>query len=257
MKLTILPKSPGRDPLVWEMKELELKPSLQAGVSMNYVTTLTNAKPPGLIVSRGTFGPWNGPEPGESPLAGDFTFSNADLGVFKGIAGTLSSQGKFAGKLNYIVADGEATVPNFSLNMAQHPIRLQTKYHAIVDGTNGNTVLDPVEAQLGQSRFTCKGEVARREGDSGKRILLDVDMRDARLEDVLFLAMKGDRPFMRGPLKLMTTLEIPPGPGTSASGSNSTGADFRSLTRTSPHPPSSTRSTNSAAVDKGRRPILP
>lgn len=211
--LTILPKDPKKDPLVWDIQKLELRPTPGNLATMDYKATLTNAKPPGLVISNGQFGPWNGPEPGESPLHGDYVFNKADLGVFKGINGTLDSTGKFSGRLNYIVVDGQASVPNFSLDLAQHAINLDTRFHAIVDGTNGNTVLDPVEAQLGKSRFTCKGEVARREGDPGKRIVFDVDMRDARLEDVLFLAMKGDRPFMRGPLRLVTQLEIPPGPG--------------------------------------------
>lgn len=213
-KLVIEPKDPKKDPLVFDLQKLTLHPSKTGKVAMDYEATLTNAKPPGLIVSKGEFGPWHGEEPGESPLAGTYVFANADLGVFKGISGTLHSAGKFSGRLNYILVDGEARVPNFSLDMANHPINLVTKYHALVDGTNGNTVLDPVQARLGQSQFTCKGEVAKREGDTGKRILLDVDMRDARLEDVLFLAMKNERPFMKGPLKLVTQLEIPPGPGT-------------------------------------------
>lgn len=214
--LRILPRDPKKDPLVWDIQKLDLTPSASRKVMMEYDAVLTNAKPPGLVISKGFFGPWDGEEPGDSPLEGEYDFRRADLGVFKGINGKLDSKGKFGGQLNYLVADGEATVPDFSLDLAQHSVRLATRFHAIIDGTNGNTFLDPVEAQLGRSRFTCKGEVAKREGDTGKRIVIDVDMRDARLEDVLFLAMKGDRPFMRGPLRLFTTLEIPPGPGTIA-----------------------------------------
>lgn len=209
-QLAMLPKDAWKDPLLFDIQKLRLT-SAAPGRPMAYDAQLINAKPPGQIVSRGSFGPWNGSSPGESPLAGQYTFKDADLGVFKGIAGKLDSAGRFEGRLSYILVDGEAMVPNFSLDIANHPIRLSTKFHAIVDGTNGNTVLDPVEAQLGQSRFTCRGEIAKRQGDAGKRIILDVDMPDARLEDVLFLAMKGDRPFMRGPLRLKTLLEIPPG----------------------------------------------
>jgi hypothetical protein len=212
-QLTILPKDPKKDPLVFDLAKLTLLPKPEGG-GMNYEAHLTNARPPGTVVAKGAFGPWNGEEPGESAIQGTYVLANADLGVFKGIGGKLNSTGRFDGRLNYIVADGETRMNDFSLDLAQHPMKLDTKFHAIIDGTNGNTVLDPVQAKLGQSMFTCKGEVAKREGDPGKRILIDVDMRDARLEDVLFLAMKQERPFMRGPLKLSTKLEIPPGTGT-------------------------------------------
>ena len=47
--------------------------------------------------ARGLFGPWSNEDPGTSPLAGTYTFQNADLGVFRGNkAGTLQSAGSFS-----------------------------------------------------------------------------------------------------------------------------------------------------------------
>ena len=43
------------------------------------------------------FGPWVAAEPTDTPLDGVYDFKNADLSVFKGIAGHLDSTGKFAG----------------------------------------------------------------------------------------------------------------------------------------------------------------
>ena len=60
---------------------------------MRYDADLTIPKPPGTVRSTGNFGPWNASEPGDTPLKGDYTFDNADLGIFAGIAGTLSSKG--------------------------------------------------------------------------------------------------------------------------------------------------------------------
>ena len=65
-------------------------------------------KPPGQIHSVGSFGPWSADEPGDTPLAGDYTFDNADLGVFNGIAGILKSKGAFQGTLDTVNAHGEA-----------------------------------------------------------------------------------------------------------------------------------------------------
>ncbi len=48
---------------------------------MKYDAILTNAKPPGEIHSKGTFGPWATAEPGDTPLTGEYDFKGADLGV--------------------------------------------------------------------------------------------------------------------------------------------------------------------------------
>ena len=66
-------------------------------MAMKYDAALTNAKPPGEIQSKGTFGPWVAGEPGDSPIAGDYRFQNADLGVFSAIAGIFSRQDSLKG----------------------------------------------------------------------------------------------------------------------------------------------------------------
>ena len=49
--------------------------------------SLTNPTPPGDIETDGTFGPWNTETPSQTPLAANYKFANADLGVFDGIRG--------------------------------------------------------------------------------------------------------------------------------------------------------------------------
>ena len=66
---------------------------LAAGQPMNFQAVLTNARPKGLIRTQGAFGPWVVDDPGASAVNGKYQFENANLGDFKGIAGTLSSIG--------------------------------------------------------------------------------------------------------------------------------------------------------------------
>ena len=87
-----------------------------------YRATLLNTAPPGEIRSTGEFGPWNSEAPGSTPVSGSYTFDNANLGVFEGIAGTLSSRGKFSGTLEHIESDGEADVPKLQ-RFRQQPHR--------------------------------------------------------------------------------------------------------------------------------------
>ncbi len=211
-QLSILPKDPKKDPLEFDIRKLQLE-SAGLGIAMRYTAELSNPKPPGLIGCQGSFGPWVPEDPSDTPLAGEYVFENADLSVFKGIAGRLDSTGKFGGTLRNIVADGETRTPDFRLTVSGNPMPLQTKYHAIIDGGNGNTLLQPVEATLGRTRFVVRGGVVRGSGESGKTVALDVVFREAYIEDLMRLAMKGPKPMMRGPIDLKVKLQWPPGKG--------------------------------------------
>ncbi len=81
---------------------------------MRYDADLTIPKPPGTVKSSGNFGPWTCAEPGDTPLQGNYTFDNADLGIFAAIAGTLSSKGTFDGSLNSVNVRGTTYVPTSS-----------------------------------------------------------------------------------------------------------------------------------------------
>ena len=109
---------------------------------------LTNAVPPGEIDSKGSFGPWSPDDPGQTPLSANYTFDKADLGVFKGISGILSSKGKFGGVLEKIEVEGTTSTPDFLVKIGGHPLALDTTFSATVDGTNGDTLLHPVTAHL-------------------------------------------------------------------------------------------------------------
>ncbi len=87
---------------------------------------------------------------------------------------------------------------------------LHTKFHAIVDGTNGDTYLQPVDAQLLHSHILAVGDVVRAP-QGGHNITLDVTVNPARIEDMLQLGVKTEPPIMNGALKLKTKFLLPPG----------------------------------------------
>ena len=206
-ELVLEPGNPRRVPLRFDIEGLELE-SGGAGAPMKYDASLTNAKPPGSIRTTGTFGPWRAGEPGDTPVTGDYVFEKADLGVFAGIAGTLESSGRYEGKLSAITARGEASVPDFRLRRTGTAVPLFARFAVLVDGTNGNTVLQPVAAMLGSTNFTTSGAIIRHEASQPRAISLDVTMPNGDLRDVLRLAMKG-APFMEGRLVLHTKIDIP------------------------------------------------
>jgi hypothetical protein len=207
-RLVILPKDRKKVPLEFAIHDLRLD-SAGMEVAMRYDAALTNPRPPGAIQSTGSFGPWNAEEPGDTPLSGDYTFEKADLSVFAAIAGILHSTGHFEGTLNSIRATGQASVPDFRLVTAGNPVPLVTQFEALIDGTNGNTILQPVKAKLGTTRFTTSGGVIKHESDLRRTIGLDVSMPQGNLRDLLRLAVKGT-PFMEGQIFLKTRIDIPP-----------------------------------------------
>ncbi len=208
---------PGKLPLEFEIASLTLTELTPDG-AMKFVAELTNPRPAGLIHTTGHFGPWEKSDPGESAVSGDYIFSHADLSTFKGIAGILDSTGRYEGTLRNIIADGDTDTPDFRLTSFGNPLALHTHFHARIDGTNGDTWLEPVEATLAHSHFTARGQIVRvaaptdgKPHVSGHDIALNVNVDKARIEDFIALASKSKTQLLTGILTMKTKLHIPPG----------------------------------------------
>jgi hypothetical protein len=191
------------------------------GPAMDFDAELINPKPVGAIHTTGTFGPWRVDDPGESSVAGDYMLSHADLSSFKELAGTLSSTGHYDGTLRNLTVDGKTDTPDFQLKPFNNPQPLHTNFHAKVDGTNGDTWLQPVEATLGHSHFTAEGKIVRVPEPAagggppvskGHDIALVVNVDHGRVEDFLRLASHSNPAILTGAVTAKATLDIPPGP---------------------------------------------
>jgi len=207
--LRILPDDPEKLPLNFELETVAFH-NFSFEHAGQYQAQLTNPKPKGLIKSSGSFGPWNTYSPRSSPLSGDYEFIDARLDTIKGIGGILNSKGSFDGVLEHIKVKGTTTTPDFQLNLAMQPVPLESKFLAIVDGTNGDVILEEVDATLGRTHILAKGSIAGAPGAKGRTIALNVSA-DGRFEDFLRLAVKAPQPAMRGAIALKTGLVIPPG----------------------------------------------
>lgn len=208
--LETMPSDPSKNPLVFEIRKLTLH-TVGIGQPMTFHAELQNPKPPGLIHSDGRFGPWNASEPTATPVSGKYTFRDADLSVFKGISGMLSSDGTYTGQLDRIEVAGTTDVPEFALTIAEHAMPLHTEFQATVDGSNGNTILHPVRARLGRSEFEVSGTIDRTAPETHKTIELAAKAGSARLEDFLHLAVKSPKPPMTGAIHFNARVKIPPG----------------------------------------------
>jgi hypothetical protein len=211
---------PGRLPLDIAIAHFKLT-NIGSGGAMGFDAELTNPRPVGTIHSTGKFGPWQVADPGESPVAGNYRFDHADLASFKSIAGILTSTGHYQGTLRDLVVDGEADVPDFRLTHFGNSLPLHTRFHAKVDGTNGDTWLEPVEAALGRSHFTAQGQIVRVPAANvpgapslGHDIALAINVPRARIEDFMRLASHSPTPLLTGDVTVRANLHIPPGAAT-------------------------------------------
>jgi hypothetical protein len=203
-------REPGIPPREFRIHQLAMS-SVGPDRAMAYDAELSNPRPRGEIRAVGTFGPWQKGTPSLTPLNGTYEFLHADLATFKGIAGILTSNGEFRGILERIEATGTTSTPDFRLSVGGNPVPLTTRYQAIVDGTNGNTILQRVDAVLGQTTMSVSGAVIGIKGVEGRTITLDADVPNGRLEDLLRLAVKGSQPPLSGGIRVRTTIRIPPG----------------------------------------------
>lgn len=203
-------RNPQKQGLRFDVHEATLR-HVRSNGPMQYRLKVHNPEPPGEIETAGEFGPWRRGNPGETPLSGDYTFEHADLNVYHGIGGTLSSQGKFGGVLKHIDVSGSTDIPDFEVRSGHHQVHLATQFSAYVDGTDGDTYLKRVDAHFLRTQVVAEGSIAKIPGRKGKTALIDLTVKQGRIEDVLGLFVKGPRAPMSGPVGLKAKVEIPPG----------------------------------------------
>jgi hypothetical protein len=208
--LSILPVNLNRPPHVFEIHKLRMQ-SAGVGQAMHFQATLTNPTPVGQIQSSGRFGPWDTDDPSLTPISGNYIFSHADLSTIRGLGGTLSSHGSYEGVLSQIRVRGETDTPDFDLGISGNKLHLKTQFSAVVDGVNGDTLLQPVSAQLVGSTIVARGGITRVAGRKGRIILLDVSAKPARMEDFLRLAVKSTTPSIIGAASVQAKFDLHPG----------------------------------------------
>src|ERR1700688_375515 len=183
-QLIINTLKPGKLPLEFDIKSLKMT-SIGPDGPMHFDADLTNPKPVGNVLSSGSFGPWQADSPRDTPVSGTYSFNNADLGTINGIGGILSSTGEYGGTLDNIVVDGKTDTPDFRVATAGRMVPLHTEFHAIVDGTTGDTYLQPVKAKILDSSLVANGSVVRTTDPNGHRVVLGVVIEHAQIEDLL------------------------------------------------------------------------
>jgi AsmA-like protein len=180
------------------------------GKPTSFHVTLDNPLPPGRVAADGQFGPLNMSDIAATPLSGSYSFSDAKLSSLGGIAGTLSSQGSFAGPARTLRVQGTTDTPDYEVRSAGHPVRLRTEFQAVVNCANGDVNLQSIRGQFAKTAFGVAGDVAKKKAPS-RVALLQVSDPGGRIEDWLRLLVSDQMPAMTGPIWFQAQVMIPGG----------------------------------------------
>jgi len=202
--------NPEKPPLRFDVHEASLHNVGWKG-PLTYHLKVHIPEPPGEVTTEGQFGVWDRSDPGKTTISGEYKFEHADLGVYHGIAGMLSSQGKFGGTLRHIDISGKTDIPDFEVKSGGHAVRLSTDFSAYVDAMHGDTFLKRVDVDFWRTHIVAEGSIAKSATAKGKTAVIDLRSDQARIEDLLRLFVKTDRPPMSGGITLVARAEIPPG----------------------------------------------
>jgi AsmA-like C-terminal region len=204
------PEKPGDTPFVFDVHE-GLLSNIRWETPIQYRLKFSNPDPPGEISVTGKFGPWKHGHAEETPMSGEYSFDHANLGVYGGIGGYVSSKGKFGGLLKHIDVTGQAEVPDFEVTSGGHRVKLATQFDGYVNGMHGDTYLQHIEAHLGRTTVSASGSVSGTQGRKGKFTHMRLDVDRGRLEDILGLFVSGPHSPMSGEASLTSTAQLSSG----------------------------------------------
>jgi hypothetical protein len=209
--LNFIREERGKPPYRLKVDSLAIT-DVNSGKPMSYQAVLTNTEPPGVIRAQGKFGPWNPDNPAVTPVSGAFTYTDANLGAFHGINGTMQGKGTFQGPLGHIQTEGTTEVPGFYVSGSANSVHLVVGFHGIVNGTNGDTYLEPADARFLRTHVIAQGSIEDGNGEKGKTTTLALSVPAGRIEDILRLFVKTKTAPISGAAKLSGKFVWPPGP---------------------------------------------
>ncbi|HYP14654.1 MAG TPA: AsmA-like C-terminal region-containing protein, partial [Bryobacteraceae bacterium] len=160
------------------------------------------------LEARGRIAPSGGSEPS---VSGTFSVTNADLGRYQALDGTLKASGDFEGSPRSIRVKGKAGVAGFEARRSGNAFDLSAEYKAVVDATSGDVTLQQATGSFGQTTLNFTGDVSGSSAGSGKTLALDFSSDRARIDDLLRMFTKSPRPALSGPIVLKGHVELPPG----------------------------------------------
>ncbi|HZP61920.1 MAG TPA: AsmA-like C-terminal region-containing protein [Terriglobales bacterium] len=208
--LQFAPRDKTKKPSKFVIYECTLRDLGGFRAAVPFHARLDIPEPPAQITTSGKFGPWKHGNAGQIPVSGTYQLENANLGVFSGISGTLSSTGNFEGTLDRISIQGKADVPNFTVSDSSHHVDLKNDFKAFVNAKTGDISLESVESHFWRTTVWSHGTIAR-QGPKKTRVTdIEMQAQNGRIEDVLDLFISADKAPMTGVSNMRAHVTIAP-----------------------------------------------
>ncbi len=194
-------------PLLFPIRQLEIR-NFHHGDAMTWAVDMQNAIPRGRIQAHGSMGPIKGSAFVDTPLSGNFTFTNVNLHDVGDISGTVDSRGIFKGTIQSMDVETNATTRNFAVTTGK-PTLVDGAMQATLDGSNGNMVVRSIDLKIRETGIHAVGTI-RGDPDGTN---LDIKVDSGRAEDLM-------RPFIHDDVPITGTVSLqchaylgPPGDG--------------------------------------------
>jgi hypothetical protein len=181
------------------------------GRQIAYEVAVAIPQPAGELALRGKLGPFHRGEFAQTPLGGSYTLDRARLGVFQGLAGILSSQGTFSGTLSQLDFRGSSDTPDFEVTDSGHTHHLATNFQAVVNATNGDTVLNHIDAKLDRTSLKANGKIESSGAETEKTASLNIESGQGRIQDLTLLFIQARESPILGPVSFRAQIVLPPG----------------------------------------------
>lgn len=156
--------------------------NVHRGEAATFAVDMMNPLPTGHIRASGRFGPLQAKDIGATPASGEFHFTSVQLHDIGNISGTLSSYGRFHGRLDALEAEGTSHTPDFAVD-GGHPTPVDGQVHCSISAIHGDVILHTVDLRMGRrSTLHVTGDVR---GNPEKSTHLEITLNDGRVEDIL------------------------------------------------------------------------
>jgi len=199
--------SAGQDkPLAFEIHRAVFR-NVSRQSTVPYEIALHVPLPPGEIQSSGWIGPLKEQRGSyrETPVSGFYTVQRADLNVFRGLGGMVSSRGEFSGTLERLNLSGSTETPDFEVKASGHRFRLSMQFHGGLDLRSGDLAISRLTARLGNTNLEGQARIF----GWPKTVELNVVRGRGEIQDLILLFSKAPRSPLTGPVSFHAVAVLP------------------------------------------------
>jgi hypothetical protein len=196
----------GAPPLRLQFPSLQVH-NVHQGQPLSFFARVLIPEPQGIVLANGSIGPFRSNDYGATPLSGTYSLKNADLSKVHGISGHAAATGRYSGTFSGIETFGHLGIPDFRAASA-HKVRVDAAYRVLVNGTNGDVVIQNIEARTGKSLITASGSVVGKPN----KVNLTIATKDSRVQDLLKI-VEQDEPSVLGRASFHAAVTLNNGPG--------------------------------------------